>query len=122
MIDDSKRRRRGPAPLADADRRTHTVSVRLSDAELAQLDTRRALVRMQRGEYLRAAALHRLPPTIPAINREAWVHLARIGGNLNQIARHLNAGAIHPDEIAAAQRLIADLRRLLLGVKHESED
>jgi hypothetical protein len=58
---------------ADAtDKRGHTVSVRLNDAELARLDSQRDAVQMQRGEYLRAAALHRLPPTIPEVNREAW--------------------------------------------------
>jgi len=90
--DESKRRRRGPAPLDAADKRAHTVSVRLNDAELARLDSLREAVRMQRGEYLRAAALHRLPPTIPAVNREQWAELARTAANLNQIARHLNEG------------------------------
>ncbi|WP_223930808.1 hypothetical protein, partial [Aeromonas caviae] len=36
---------------------------------LARLDSQRDAVQMQRGEYLRAAALHRLPPTIPEVNR-----------------------------------------------------
>ncbi|WP_223930802.1 hypothetical protein, partial [Aeromonas caviae] len=37
------------------DKRGHTVSVRLNDAELARLDSQRDAVQMQRGEYLRAA-------------------------------------------------------------------
>ena len=58
--DESKRRRRGPAPLDATDKRGHTVSVRLNDAELARLDSQRDAVQMQRGAYPRAAALHRL--------------------------------------------------------------
>lgn len=118
--DDSKRRRRGPAPLDSANRRGHTVSVRLNDAELARLDSLRDSVRMQRGEYLRAGALHRLPPTIPAINREAWAGLARSAANLNQLARHLNeGGALGFDEVRAT---LDAFRCDLLSVKFDAED
>lgn len=133
--DESKRRRRGPAPLDAADKRGHTVSVRLNEAELARLDLLRDAVQMQRGEYLRAAALHRLPPTIPAINREAWAELAREAANLNQFAKHLNQGFAGDGErigkalavqIRAAlqhnQRLLMDVRRDLIGVKLDAED
>jgi hypothetical protein len=60
-------RKRGPKPMPAADRRVHPVSVRLNSAELAHLDSARAGVRMQRGEYLRHASMGKLPPTIPAI-------------------------------------------------------
>lgn len=133
--DESKRRRRGPAPLDAADKRGHTVSVRLNEAELARLDLLRDAVQMQRGEYLRAAALHRLPPTIPAINREAWAELAREAANLNQFAKHLNQdfagdgermGKTLALQIRAAlqhnQRLLMDVRRDLIGVKLDAED
>jgi hypothetical protein len=108
-----RRRRRGPAPLDEIERRVHSVNARLSAAELAALDERRAAVRMQRGAYLRAAALLRLPPSVPAINREAWASLARAAGNLNQIARHLAGGdAVELEAIRAA---LADFRRGLIG-------
>lgn len=118
--DESKRRRRGPAPLDAADKRGHTVSVRLNDAELDRLDSQRSAVQMQRGEYLRAAALHRLPPTIPEVNREAWIALARTAANLNQIAHRLNAGdALSLAEVRAT---LDALRRDLIGVKHDAKD
>ncbi|MDC9908884.1 hypothetical protein PSX32_21110 [Shigella flexneri] len=133
--DESKRRRRGPAPLDATDKRRHTVSVRLNDAELARLDSQRDAVQMQRGEYLRAAALHRLPPTIPAMNREQWAELARTAANLNQIARHLNEG-LRGDgerigkalglqlsaELANCLRVLMLVRCDLIGVKHDAED
>lgn len=119
-IDRTKRRRRGPAPLDPAEKRVHSVSVRLNDAELARLDTQRKAVRMQRGEYLRAAALHRLPPTIPELNREAWVALARTTANLNQIAHRLNSGDALP--LAEVRVMLDAFRRDLIGVKRGVEE
>lgn len=87
---DERSARRGPAPLSAEQRRKHCVSVRLNVAELAMLDERRS--NFQRGEWLRMAALEKLPPTVPAINAQAWAELARAAANLNQIARALNAG------------------------------
>lgn len=123
-IDESKRRRRGPAPLDAADKREHTVSVRLNAAELERLDSLRDAVSMQRGEYLRAAALYRLPPIISAINREAWAVMARVAGNLNQYQAAINAGRAHgypPEVIRELYDLVQDFRRDLLGVKLKDE-
>lgn len=95
-IDGLRRSSRGPAPLDPLIKRDHCVSVRLNSAELLTLDTQRAKVQMQRGEYLRAAALHQLPPTIPSINRDAWVELSRVGGNLNRLMRFINSNDFDP--------------------------
>ena len=134
-IDKSKRRRRGPAPLDVADKRRHTVSVRLNDSELVRLDSQRDAVQMQRGEYLRAAALHRLPPTIPAVNREHWAELARTAANFNQIARYLNEGGRGDGErisqelglqlsgeLANCLRLLVLVRGDLIDAKREEEN
>lgn len=113
------KRKRGPKRLALADLRTHTVSVRLNSAELADLDTARASVQMQRGEYLRAASRGVLPPTIPAINREAWANLARVCANLNQYQHRINEGLSngHPSEvIQELAELVQKLRAELLGI------
>lgn len=113
------RRKRGPKPLALADKREHCVSVRLNSAELADLDSARALVRMQRGEYLRSASRGVLPPTIPQINREAWASLARVAGNLNQYQQAINAGTVHghpPELIQELAELVQKLRAELLGI------
>ena len=115
--------KRGPKPLALADKRMHSVSVRLNSAELADLDSVRALVRMQRGEYLRSASRGVLPPTIPQINREAWTNLARVAANLNQDQQAINAGTVHghpPELIQALAELVQKLRDELLGIT-ESE-
>ena len=116
-------RKRGPKPMPAADRRVHPVSVRLNSAELAHLDSARAGVRMQRGEYLRSASRGVLPPTIPQINREAWASLSRVAANLNQYQAQINAGGVHghpPEVIQALVELVQKLRAELLGIT-ESE-
>lgn len=116
MVD--RKSRRGPAPIPPEQRRTHCVSVRLSAAELIHLDAKRG--QYQRGEWLRMAALDKLPPTIPAINREAWTQLARSAANLNQIARHLNeGGAVMLDELADE---LAEFRRALIGAREDDDE
>jgi hypothetical protein len=74
----------------------------MNAAELDRLDLQRGS--HQRGEWVRMSWLKTLPPPpAPAINREAWAELARAAGNLNQLARHLNAGGFMHDgpELAA---------------------
>jgi len=132
MSTEPKRRRYGPAPLDAAVKRTHSVSSRFNTAELTRLDTQRAAIQMQRGEYLRTAALQNLPPTIPELNREAWIELSRTSSNLNQIARHLNQfqyGVLDEDlttrlskELKECAHLLMLLRNELIGVKGEEDE
>lgn len=112
------KRRRGPKPIGSVLLRSHTVSVRLNSAELADLDSARVGVKMQRGEYLRSASRGVLPPTIPQINREAWSNLARVAANLNQYQSQINAGILHghpPEAIQELGELVQKLRAELLG-------
>ena len=113
-----RKRKRGPKPKDPADRRDHSVTARLTDAEIRDLDRRRG--RMARGEYLRRAALNRLPPQVPPINREAWVALARTAANLNQLARHANEqGAADADDVRA---IVQQLRAALIGFDYAEDD
>jgi hypothetical protein len=112
-----RRRRRGPDPLPELEKRVHCVSVRVTSAELAQLDVQRARVQMDRGEYLRAAALHKLPETIPALNATAWADLARSAANLNQIAHHLNSVGTVLEELPKIRAELAEFRKNLLEPK-----
>lgn len=120
--DQNQKQRRGPKPLDPADLRDRCVSVRLNLAELEWLDRVREPAKMQRGEYLRAAASGKLPPAIPEINKDAFSALARSAANLNQIAKHLNEGT--ETSISEIRNAINDLRLKLIGVnfggEHES--
>lgn len=115
--DQKQKQRRGPKPLDPSDLRGHCVSVRLNLAELEWLDRVREPAKMQRGEYLRAAASGKLPMTIPPINIEAWAELARSAANLNQIAKHLNSG----ERVALTQIMLSleAFRRDIIGAKKD---
>lgn len=115
-IDETKRRRRGRLNLDPSENRTHTISTRLNDVELRELDQKCAELNMQRGEFLRTAALHKLPDQIPQINRDQWVELSRTASNLNQLAHHLNSSEIAP-EISEVRKLLAEFRDSLVGMQ-----
>jgi hypothetical protein len=94
----------------------------LNAAELERLGALRATVQMQRGEYLRTAALHRLPPTVPALNREAWAELARLAANINQYQLAINehrATGYPPEALNELRTLLQYFRRNLLGLQEE---
>ncbi len=118
MDDFIKKSRRGQPPKPRSERRTHCVSVRLSIAELADLDERRGPY--TRGRWMRMAALSQVPPTIPVVNREAWLELSRAAANLNQLARHLNEGAQSDTERIMSE--LREFRAALLGIRFDDGD
>ena len=106
-------RRRGPLPLPTDQVRTHRVVSYLNSGELLRLDEARG--KLQRGEWLRCAAMDQMPPSVPAVNRLQWEELARVGSNLNQIAHRLNMRqSLQLTEVQAA---LDELRAALLGVR-----
>ena len=120
----ARRRRRGPEPLPSEDRRAHCVSVRINPTELALLDGKRG--RLARGEWLRAAALHHLPPAPPdPIALDQWQQLARVGANLNQLAAAVNSarlsGAALP-AVADIRAVLVDLRTALIEARKRQKD
>jgi Bacterial mobilisation protein (MobC). len=100
-------------PLAGADKRLVTVSVRLSPVEAAALDAQRGT--RQRGAYLRDVWTRTAPRPIPAINVEAWQELSRVASNLNQIAHFLNSGGRL--DIDGLQSDLNELRSALIGAE-----
>lgn len=101
----------------DEDKRTITVSTRLTPAETARLDNLRG--KIQRGTYLRLILADTVPPYIPAINRQAYVELSRLGSNLNQVVRAFNAIGSSPEYMADIQSLLAELRLSLIQLRKE---
>lgn len=109
----------GRPPKDPGDVRHISVTVRLSPTEVVELVQKAKLSGLPPATFLRQAALGtELPRPVPAINRTAWESLARLGGNLNQIAHQANAGApisVNPAELANVARLVRLLRQDLLG-------
>lgn len=121
-INEGRKRRRGPIPLDVNERRNHCVSVRLNKHELDLLDARRA--HFERGEWLRMAAIDQLPCSIPSLNREAWIELARLAANLNQFQAAINSGRARGYPSNFLEEVLAQvkaLRRDLLGTGGSDE-
>ncbi len=66
-----------------------------SEAENARLEQRAEAAGLPVAEFIRAACLNLQINSLPAVNREAIVALNRLGNNINQVARSLNAGLVH---------------------------
>lgn len=111
-MNDAGKSKRGPHPVDASEKRVHCVSVRLSGAELATVESRRGY--MQKGEFLRCAALDTLPPTIPELNRETYGELAHAQANLNQIAYRINCDDATL-EIENVKKILKQFRQVLLG-------
>ncbi len=117
-INENRAKRRGRTALDDP--RTHCVSVRLNDEELAILNAKRGA--MKQGEWLRCAALDKLPPIVPEPNVEKWQALARASANLNQIAKSLKSlSGISEEKFADTRRVLSEFRASLLGVDNERD-
>lgn len=101
----------------DEDKRIVTVSTRLTPTETVRLDNLRG--KIQRGTYLRLILTDNIPPYIPAINRQAYAELSRLGSNLNQIVRAFNTTGPPPESIADIQSLLAELRLSLINLQKE---
>jgi len=109
-IDDSKRSRRGRC--ASDDVRSHTVSTRLNEKELAILDNYRSQNRMHRGEYLRCSMLDIRPIIPPSINIDDRRLLVNIANNLNQIAKASNLGETDLLTIEYINEILGVLRNI----------
>jgi hypothetical protein len=73
--------------------RTRIVSIRFRPAEWESVRERAALCGLSPSRYLRRTALGSVPRARPGAVERAAVHqLARIGNNLNQLAKRANSG------------------------------
>lgn len=105
---------------SERDKRTATVRARVTPAELAAWRTKAAAAGASPSELLRQAMarVRTWTATPAAAERERTRQLARIGNNLNQIARWANThkGAAEAVEVIAGllaiERALAPLARL----------
>jgi hypothetical protein len=111
------RRKLDPAAV-----RERTIGVRVSADELAVISRMAAERGMTPVQLLRETALsNKLPPKqaiVPSINREMYAELAKIGVNLNQLARAANQGyAVTVDDslLGRVYDKLSQMQRILLG-------
>lgn len=114
----SKRGRGGRPKNAPGTVRDVTIGVRVAPAEFAALTAKAEQMGMTPAHWLREAALsRRLPsPPVPPINREQYAELARLSGNLNQLAKLANSGQPVTVADALLQRLAGEVGRLRLAL------
>jgi hypothetical protein len=117
MINEERRKRRGRNRVPDP--RKHCVSVRLNTSELALLNSKRG--DMDKGEWLRASGLDRLPLSVPEPNKQKWLELANAANNLNQVVRQLNRSGLLCEgdaaELESIRNTLVEFRAALLGVQ-----
>ena len=111
-----RRKPRGRPPLPAEERRSVRSVVCLTAAEAAEVAERAAEARLAPAVYMRRRSLAR--PVRRAVVRRLgaaeFLELNRIGVNLNQIARALNAGAAAPSGTRAAVARCHEAVRVLL--------
>ena len=69
----------------------HKVSVRLSSSEKEKLELNASLAGLKISAYIRHIMSNTRPP-IHKFNKTMVIKVAKIGNNLNQIAKHVNIG------------------------------
>ena len=67
----------------------HKVSVRLSDSEKEKLELNASLAGLKVSAYIRHI-MSNARPTIHKFDQSLVVQVAKIGNNINQIAKHVN--------------------------------
>lgn len=110
---------------AEEELRLHTIGVRVNAAELADFQSKAAAVNLPLAQWLRSVGVSGLVvrPLVPGVNRQAYMELARLAGNLNQLARAAHEGrvAAAPQFLESLQRQVQELRKELLGVNRDCE-
>ncbi|HBN8537627.1 TPA: plasmid mobilization relaxosome protein MobC [Pseudomonas aeruginosa] len=113
------KRRRGPQPLPQEEKRTIRVVMKLTAAEYELAKIKSAGLNL--AKYARAALLQAKPapppPVIPTTNVAAWQSSAALQNNLNQLVRRLHSQGIEAGDIEELAALVAQLRAALVGVK-----
>ena len=109
-----------------AERRTVRAHVRVSPAELAACCAKAATVGVPLSDLLRQAMARTRTWTAPAlaVERERSRQIARIGSNLNQLARWANTHASAVEAVAVIANLVAFERtlRTVARVGSEADD
>jgi len=108
-------------PGLEQNQRTCMFPVRLTEVERAALDERAAQTGYSRAALIRHALFSSpMPRSIPRPTIEHQEvarllgELGRIGGNINQLARHANAGRFQSNSIELALRELLTLRAACL--------
>jgi hypothetical protein len=126
-----KKRKRGPEPKPPHLQRVHRHNIYFNQIEVDLLLTKALplgtkgmspkAVQRWIGRYIRDAALSSIPPTIPQINKKAWIDLSRSAANLNQSMALVNKLESDINLIELSNSLV-EFRNSMIGVNAEADD
>ena len=107
--------------LGEEERRTRTVGVRVTEAEVEELRERAQAARLSMGAYLRRRGLGQRVRIVAdrRLGAAELRELNRIGVNLNQMARAMNSGAAAPAGTREAVERVSELMAGLLAGEAE---
>ena len=107
--------------LGEEERRTRTVGVRVTEAEAEELQERAQDARLSVGAYLRRRGLGQRVRMAAErrLGAAELRELNRIGVNLNQMARAMNAGAVAGPGTREAVERVGELAAALLAGEAE---
>ena len=118
MTAEPQKRRYGPLPKPEEEKRNRRISVYLTDAEYSKL-----LKRVRTPGELSAYTRHQLfagkKPyivSVPETNYAAWAATAGLANNLNQLVRKLGGVGVVDADLQAVRDLVRELRAALLEV------
>lgn len=112
----------GRPPLLDIEKRSVKFHGGFTLAEAQAIEHKALAAGISESEYIRHAVLNRELKTVPAINKDTYYELGKIGVNINQIAHSLNLSLSGADKerinsvFNQFKIMIAELRKQLLGI------
>ena len=101
--------------------RNRKITVRFSDDEAQNIQSIADSIKLKPADYCRRAVLGKNVSyvTMPEVSEKAYIELARIGNNLNQIAKKLNEGSTATiedlKEIQALKETVRQLQRDIIA-------
>lgn len=105
--------------------RNVVLRLRVNAAELAAIAEKSNEMHMPLSRWLRHVALERrlTPCPVPAVNREMYAALGKIGQNINQLTKlaHQRAVPLATGPLEELEELLRKTKSVLLGVSHDSQ-
>lgn len=105
--------------------RNVVLRLRVNAVELAAIAEKANEMHMPVSRWLRHVALERrfTPCPVPAVNREMYAALGKIGQNINQLTKlaHQRAVPLATGPLEELEELLRKTKSALLGVGHDSQ-
>lgn len=106
--------------MSENRRRNKTLTIRVTEEELAEIIQQTMKARLNLTEFILASARKTeiiLPPDTAPLLKE----LKRIGGNINQIAAKANSGAAYAPGLKEAAKALRETCRILKELAEKRE-